>query len=206
MGPSEDRSPVRRRGAELEHTLLDAAWDEFLDVGYAKLTMEGVAARARTGKQVLYRRWPNRLQLMLAALRHRVDPLFRDVPDTGSLREDVLTVLRLMIGRFREIPPDLTFGILAEFPDLTPEFFQIMTGVMMDILRAAVARGELAHADVTPRVATLAVDLLRYEGLKAGHALSGIPPQEAEALIVEIVDDVYLPLIRTVVGAGANGP
>jgi AcrR family transcriptional regulator len=63
-------------------------------LGYANLTMEGVATRAGTGKAVLYRRWPNRAALVLAAMRRRVGPLASQVPDTGDLRQDVLIVLR----------------------------------------------------------------------------------------------------------------
>lgn len=84
----------RRHGAELEDALLQAAWDEVTSVGYANLTMEGVAARAHTSKAVLYRRWPGRAALILAAVRRRVIPITREVPDTGDLREDVLAVLR----------------------------------------------------------------------------------------------------------------
>ena len=53
----------RRRGTKLEDALLDAAWEELQEVGYTRLTMEAVAARAGTSKPVLYRRWPNRARL-----------------------------------------------------------------------------------------------------------------------------------------------
>lgn len=209
---------MRRRGAELENTLLTAAWEEYLAVGYAKLTMEGVAARARTGKQVLYRRWPNRVQLMAAVVRRRLGPLVGQPPNTGSLRGDVLAILHLMVDRFRKSPADLLFGMASEFPNLKPEFFQATNEVMMDILRKAVERGELAHANVNPRVATLPTDLLRYEGWKAsgtagrefvqqaGQQAEQQAEQQAaletvaERLILEIVDDVYLPLIHAVAG------
>jgi len=83
---------VRRHGAELENALLQAAWDEARAVGYAGLTMEGVAARAGTGKAVLYRRWPRRAELVLAAMRHHLGSISSEIPDTGDLREDVLIV------------------------------------------------------------------------------------------------------------------
>ena len=44
----KDRPVKRRRGKALEDAVLDAAWSELLDGGYASLTMEAVAARART--------------------------------------------------------------------------------------------------------------------------------------------------------------
>src|ERR1700742_559320 len=59
----------RRRGEELEAALLDAAWDELVEAGFAKLTMESVAARAKTGVAVLYRRWPRKDDPVLAAIR-----------------------------------------------------------------------------------------------------------------------------------------
>src|ERR671937_754114 len=63
---------TRRRGAALEAAILDATWTELAAVGYERLSMEGVAARAGTSKAVLYRRWPNRADL-LALLRRARD-------------------------------------------------------------------------------------------------------------------------------------
>src|SRR6185312_1413331 len=62
------RTRQRRRGEELETALLAAAWDELVEAGFARLTMESVAARAKTGVAVLYRRWPNKDDLVLAAI------------------------------------------------------------------------------------------------------------------------------------------
>src|SRR4051812_2704815 len=91
----------RRRGAELESALLDAAWEELDANGFAALTMEAVAARAGTSRPVLARRWASRSDLALAAIRHHfaADPL--QVPDHGSLREDPLDLLRQMSTRRR---------------------------------------------------------------------------------------------------------
>jgi len=58
---------TRRRGSALDDALLDAAWAELQEAGYAGLTMEGVAQRAGTSRPVLARRWPNRPQLVIAA-------------------------------------------------------------------------------------------------------------------------------------------
>lgn len=55
--------------------------------------MEGVAARAKTSKAVLYRRWPNRAKLVVAAEAHELPPLRFELPDTGSLRGDILALL-----------------------------------------------------------------------------------------------------------------
>jgi AcrR family transcriptional regulator len=179
----------RRRGAELEDTLLRAAWDELAETGYAGLTMEGVAARARTGKQVLYRRWRNRPELVIAALRHKTGSIVQRIPDTGELRGDVLAVLRHMVRRQREIGPDVLHGLMAEAYDLDPDVFGIMTGVMTAILERAAERGEIGSADLGERVVTVPVDLLRHEMLLGRHPVSG-------RTVREIVDDVFLPLVH----------
>ncbi|MFF5298186.1 TetR/AcrR family transcriptional regulator [Streptomyces sp. NPDC013161] len=179
---------TRRRGAALEADILDAVWEELAEVGYARLTMEGVAARARTGKQVLYRRWPNRAELVKAALPHRTGFIVDQVPDTGELREDVLTLLRLMAERQREIGPDVIRGLLAEVTDLDPKVFGIMHDILLTLLQRAVKRGEIPTADLPRRAVTVLADLLRYE-----MVISRDPV--ADATLVEIVDDVYLPLL-----------
>jgi AcrR family transcriptional regulator len=181
---------TRRRGAALEADLLDAAWEELKAVGYAKLTMEGVAARAHTGKQVLYRRWANRAELVVAALRHRQGGTIADqVPDTGSLREDVLAVLRLMAERQRDIGQDVVHGVLSEIGPVRVQVFEIMRDAMTTLLERAVARGEIPTADVSPRIKTLPTDLVRNEIVMRSEPLT-------EAALVEIVDDVFLPLVR----------
>src|SRR5580700_7651983 len=89
------RTRQRRRGEELEAALLEAAWEELVEAGFAKMTMESVAARAKTGVAVLYRRWPNKEDLVLAAIRHfrAAHPI--DIPDTGSLRDDMIALLHM---------------------------------------------------------------------------------------------------------------
>src|SRR3954447_10880367 len=85
--------PTRRRGAALEAAILRAAADELRDAGYVGLTMDRVARRAGTNKNAIYRRWPNRAALGLAAYRQLV-ATDRQIPDTGELRGDALALLR----------------------------------------------------------------------------------------------------------------
>lgn len=78
----------RRRGPELERAILDAALEQLSTVGWNALTMEGVAAAARTGKAALYRRWPSKAALVAEVLGAGLPPLGR-IPDTGSIRDDL---------------------------------------------------------------------------------------------------------------------
>ena len=181
-------SAQRRRGTELEDAILRAAWAEVAEVGYARLTMEGVAARAGTGKQVLYRRWRNRAELVIVAIRHHWSSIVDDLPDTGSVRGDVLAVLRRMVDRFGQMGPELINGILAEFDDLRPDFLYPMSAAMTTILARGAERGEIRLEAVTPRIVTLPTNLVRHELL--------LRRRVDENVMAEIVDDIFLPLVR----------
>ncbi len=191
-----DRKPVRRRGDELEQAILDAVWAELADHGYDRLTMDGVAARARTSKPVLYRRWPNRAALVIAALSRNA-PDYQDPPDTGRLRADLALFLGGLLQRFDDLPTDAVHGFLVDLmrhPELRTGFTEGLTaegpvsglGTMM---RRAAARGEINPARITPRVVSLPLDLLRDAFLTGGT----IPSDD---VVAEILDQVVLPLLR----------
>jgi len=197
--PLEERRagpPTRRRGSRLEAAILDAAWDELAETGYAALTMERVAARARTSRAVLYRRWPSRPELVVAALRHHTDFTSPVMFDTGTLRGDVLALLRYMSARVGEIAGALSFLIAASFEEagLTPAMLRERAvagepGTMEAILERAAARGEIDSGGVSPRIASLPVDLVRHDLIMT---LAPI----ADSTLIEIVDKIFLPLIR----------
>ena len=194
---------TRRRGAALEDALLDAAWAELQAVGYAGLTMEAVADRAGTSRAVLYRRWRNRPELVLAVIRRHRPLLSGEIPDTGTLRGDVLALLRRMSSRLAEIGPETVYGLLGDylgdadmFARSRDQLLSISAEVMETILKRAADRGE-ARAGVENRIATLPTALFRNELF-----LARTPP--SEGTLVEIVDDVFLPLVRPQPGeAGA---
>jgi AcrR family transcriptional regulator len=191
---SPDR-PVatRRRGAALENALLDAAWTELQSVGYAKLTMERVADRAETSRAVIYRRWSSRHELVIAALLHQQPTGTGRIPDTGSLRDDVLTIMRRAARRISDIGPATVVGLLNDLTaDDTSDTIvdQLARGggeVMNQALARAAARGE-AREHVPERVARLPLDLIRHELI-----LTHRPP--SSETLEEIVDQIFLPLV-----------
>jgi AcrR family transcriptional regulator len=188
------RSRRRRRGQELEAALLEAAWEELVTAGFAKLTMESVAARARTGVAVLYRRWPRKDDLVLAAMRHYGEMRRVEIPDTGSLRGDMLALLGdLSDGRvgFTVVVSAVFAGLLAD-SGLTPA--EIRTQILGDrplwsdeIFRRAHERGEIDLNRLPPATLTMPFDLLRHDMLMT---LKPVPRER----IVSIVDDLFLPL------------
>jgi AcrR family transcriptional regulator len=178
----------RRRGAALEDALLQAAWDELTSAGYANLTFEAVAARAHTSRMVLYRRWANRAQLVLAAVRRQVVPIAQDVPDSGDLREDILIVLRRVAARYQQFTPDVVHGLLAELPDVRLEVMPTMPEVLTTILARAAERGDVVLRKANPRILSLPTDLIRHDVLLTHDTVP-------EARLTEIVDDIFLPLV-----------
>jgi AcrR family transcriptional regulator len=163
-------------------------------VGYASFTMEGVAARAHANKTVIYRRWPSRGELVMAALRHHKTSIV--APDTGSLRDDVLALLRALSERNVELAG--VIGVLqAEYyreTGLTPAALRerIPGGnseIMEQFLRRAIDRGEIDAARITPRIARLPIDLVHHEMTMTLAPMT-------EAALVEIVDTIFLALLR----------
>jgi AcrR family transcriptional regulator len=193
---TDHRSRPRRRGPALEAAILEAAFDELAEVGYAGLTMERVAERAGTGKGSLYRRWPTRVELTLDAVRHAMpDPAAP--PDTGAFRSDVLACLRenaaLLAGPAGQALRGLLGDAMADEARMRA-LRQSSQGsgvtAMREIARRAVARGEVPAVAVTAPRLEVAHAMLRQHFLFRGAPLD-------DAVLVGIVDDVVVPLFTT---------
>jgi AcrR family transcriptional regulator len=192
---TDHRTRPRRRGDVLNSAIFEATLDELAEVGYAKLTMERVAARAGASKASVYRRWPSRMELALDAVHHLApDPT--DLPDTGSLRGDAIAFMRtaadLLAGPGGEALRGLLGDTLAD-PSRTLELRNHSRGtghrIMQEITRRAVERGEINADAITPRRLDVAQAMLREQFLFHG-------PPIPDAAIVEIVEETVLPLFR----------
>jgi AcrR family transcriptional regulator len=188
---------TRRRGEELERAILHAAAEELRESGYPGMTMDRVAARAGTNKNAIYRRWPHRAALGIAAYRHLSDATMPN-PDTGSLRGDALEMLRQANETWSSPHGTVLRSLLAAAAD-DPALLDLMRErsgantmdrAWLTMLERAVARGEAPPTAAHPRVATTPMMLLRGE-----YAMRGIPSVPDDVL-TEIVDEVFLPLVR----------
>ncbi|QKG23147.1 TetR/AcrR family transcriptional regulator [Actinomadura verrucosospora] len=195
---------TRRRGAALEEAILRAAADEMRESGYAGMTMDRVARRAATNKNAIYRRWPNRAALGVAAYR-QLARAHMTVPDTGTLRGDALEMLRRANATWSSPQGAVLRELLAATGD-DPRLLGLlreqagdttMDNAWLTMLGRAVARGEAPPEAVHPRVAALPMTMLRGE-----YAVRGLP-DVPDAVLAEIVDEVFLPLVR---GRGATAP
>lgn len=202
---TDHRKRPRRRGEALVSAILEATIEELREHGYAALTMEGVAERAKASKASLYRRWNSRAELVMDAVYHLLpDP--SEIPDTGSLRGDLLAVLRQTAAMLDSPAGTALRGLLGEtlpYPDHAEEIRARSRGMsrqmMAEVARRAVERGEIPpEAVVGPRL-DVGQSLLRNRFL---FQLEPIP----DGVVVEIVDTVLVPLFHTVpYEAGAHG-
>jgi AcrR family transcriptional regulator len=182
-------------GEELEAAILEAAWDELVDVAFAKLTMESLAARAKTGVAVLYRRWPRKDDLVLDAIQHYGVTHPVEVPDTGSLRGDMIAMLSGFSSArvsFATVVSAAFSGLLAS-SGLTPA--QVREKLIADrplwsseVYRRAHERGEIGLDRIPRIVLSVPFDLMRHDMLMTYKTI----PEER---VLEIVDDLFMPLI-----------
>jgi len=185
----------RRRGPELEHALLAAAWDELVEHGYAAFTMDAVTVRAGTSRPVLYRRWAGRNELVRAAIDHALRANQIEAPDTGSLRGDLLELLRAVNATRVVFTTVLGVHLSGYYQDTgtgPAELRAILAQGRGDaievVFERAARRGEISADQLTDRMKTLPFDLLRNE------FLATLGPTD-DATLDEIVDTLFLPLV-----------
>jgi AcrR family transcriptional regulator len=193
----EPHSGERRYGAALEQAIFDAAWELLAEGDPAQVTMAAIAARAGTSKPVLYRRWPNRAELIMAAVHSKVPKPDLDDVSHGSLRADLVALLRSAVAWVGGLPPavvDSLRTLTAADPELRDlfrartSFVDVRPGMSLALQRAA-ERGETSGEPVSERVLRLPMDLLRLEAMNRGLMAD---PGKA---IDEIVDEVMLPVL-----------
>jgi AcrR family transcriptional regulator len=93
----QTRRPGRPRSTEADEAILEAAVDLFAEGGFDGLTVEGVAARANVGKATIYRRYPRKVDLVIAASRCFALDGDDLPPDTGDTRADLHALVQWLI-------------------------------------------------------------------------------------------------------------
>ncbi len=187
--------PARRRGENLEQAIFQAVLDQLQTVGYAGLTMEGVAACAQTGKAALYRRWPRKEDLVVDALDHTL-PSLADLPDHGDVREDLLDLLRRLTAMVNSATGCAIRCLLAEvdrehpFARLLHErVFAPRKHTFRAVLQRAADRGQVRVDAASQLVADVGPAMVAQRFLADG-------PPVPDDFVVSVVDDVVMPLLR----------
>ena len=192
---------TRRRGEALQRAIFDAVVEQLQTVGFAGLTMEGVAGCARTGKAALYRRWPCKEDLVVDALDHAL-PSPTDLPDHGDIRDDLLDLLRRMMAMLNS-PTGCALQCLMAEIDRDHPFARLLhqrvkeprKQMFLTLLRRGADRGQVRPNAASPLVAEVGPALVMQRFLADG-------PPVPDAYIVSVVDDVVMPLLRVPTAAG----
>jgi AcrR family transcriptional regulator len=196
--PADDdyRRKPRRRGLELRSAIYRATLAELTENGYAELTMDRVAARAKASKGSLYRRWGSRAELVVDALKS-TQVRYSAPPDTGDLRGELIELMRRVAQSHSGMRGEAIRGLVAEVsrhPDLMrtlrAEVVDTALAPMLEVLRRGVVRHEVRPSALTPLVARVGPSLLRHRMLTFGTT------ELEEGFIEDLVDQVLLPLVR----------
>lgn len=179
---------------------------EFLEVtlrllqehGYDGLTVDAVAMTARASKATVYRRWPSKAELVLAAfsegLRQVAVP-----PETGTLRGDLLRVGQLVCEQARQHASTMRAVLVevsrnAALKDVMQhQFVNQRKALIQHILRQAVERGEIDQAAVSDELWDLLPGYLIFRSIVAGR-----PP--TQRTVQALVDDVIIPALTRPAG------
>jgi AcrR family transcriptional regulator len=145
----ERTGPGRPRRVEAEGAILNATLELMALSGLEGLSMDAVAARAGVSKATIYRRWPSRSEMVAAALRCIASDI--EVPDTGSIRDDLTTLLRsFQHATLDSLPESLRPRLIAltlTNPGLLEIFltnvFAPRRSALLNILERGKASGEL---------------------------------------------------------------
>jgi AcrR family transcriptional regulator len=206
----EEQGQSRHAGRQLDPSraaaIMAAALEGLAEVGYDRLSMGEIAARAHAGKDALYRRWPSKAALVVdavAAWRQRFAPL--TVPDTGSLRGD----LEVAIAGVPDFDDTMrrqmaVFVGLATAASHDSELRAGLFTTVLDrprravqaVLDRAVERGEIPAG----RDLGLVPDILM--GLNTFRALQGEAPDRD--FLRRVLDTVIYPLVTAPLTEGQD--
>ncbi|MEU2558214.1 TetR/AcrR family transcriptional regulator [Streptomyces longispororuber] len=159
-----------RRSERSRRAIYDAALELVGEVGYGKMTIEAIAARAGVGKQTIYRWWPSKAAVLLDAFldlaeqanaqlseKAGLDEPAQDIPDTGDLEADLKYVLRATVDEMTDPRFDAPARALAAEgvvneqlgADFVEKLLEPQLQHYVRRLRAGQERGEVApHVDV----------------------------------------------------------
>jgi len=189
-GPGAPAGPRRE-------AICAAALAVLVEEGYERMTMDAVALRARASKATIYRHWSGKQELVLDALRAR-GPLPFEVPDTGSLRGDVLATLRRVAQGMHRGDAAVVCGVvgtLRSTPEIAEtlrrEILEAKRDVSRTIVARAVSRGEL-HAEVDPDVFHEVAPALLF------FRVNVLSLEADETFLTHVTDEVLIPLMSRV--------
>lgn len=189
----------RKRDNTLDSTIIDAATTILAEVGFDRMTMDMVAAKANAGKASLYRRWTSKAELVRDALinmsKASID--IEHLPDTGTLKTDLMAIIKPYNAEHAQKKMRVLDGLGSFFTEHKKLAEEAMAGIFdpqtkahVQLMKRAQQRGEISvNADIET-ACTIIVAMISYrtriEGKRFDMEYYG-----------ELLDGVLLPGLRS---------
>jgi AcrR family transcriptional regulator len=141
--PQAGRRPGRPRSEQAEQAIIEATLDLFAEKGFEGVCVDLVAARAGVGKATIYRRWPNKEELLLAAFGSLKSPF--PEPKGVSVRDDLLAMVEVMCADKADPRKARRYALLLgegeKYPRLVARYKETVVEPRRDVMRAVIRRG-----------------------------------------------------------------
>ena len=193
-----DRATEPTPWSPREAELLAVTLQLLQEHGYDRLTVDAVAAKARASKATVYRRWPSKAELVLAAFIEGVRQVAVP-PETGTLRGDLLRLGELICQQGQQHAGTIR-AVLVEIsrnPALNDvmqhQFIEQRKALMDQILQQAVGRGEIDQAAINDELWDLLPHYLIFRSIIPGRPVT-------RHTVQTLVDDVIIPSLTRTVG------
>ena len=195
-GGADHRRPGRPRSEQAEHAIIEATLDLFAEQGFEGVCVEAVAARAGVGKATIYRRWPNKEEMLLAAFGSLKSPF--PEPAGTSVRDDLLAMVEVMCADKADPRRARRYALLLgegeKYPRLMARYKETVVEPRRDVMRAVIRRG-IETGELRPDV-DVEVALLALTGVVLAKEKSapGDPDALNDEFAARVVDGVLLGL------------
>ena len=183
-----------RRGANRRTAICEAVCELLAKVGYDRMTMDAIATQAKASKATIYRMWPDKPQLVAEALKCEFAST-TDLPDTGSLRGDLMALLTSACNTVNSGAGEVMAGVLTAATHdpqlaqtLSETLFEGKSQLHTELVRRAVARGE-----VCPETDPSTMHEVMHSMI-SGRQLWRLGPIDEE-YARHMVDDILIPIM-----------
>ncbi|MCU1474792.1 TetR/AcrR family transcriptional regulator [Amnibacterium sp.] len=189
--------PGRKRDHTRDPEIMTAAMDVLAEVGYERMTVDMVAARAKAGKATLYRRWPSKADLVLDAVSCMGAAKAGVLPDTGSLRGDLVALLSPRTVHDADHKLKVMLGlasVIAHSPELAESireaFLEPRAAVTRALLQRAKERGEIAPDCDVELLSTVSSSMVISRAMLEHRPVD-------RAFLLSVIDGVIIPAAGT---------
>lgn len=202
-GSSEviEEKPKQTVGRKRDHTrddkILEATIDILAESSFDGMTVDMVATRAKAGKATVYRRWASKTELVRDALAwmNRNHLELDNLPDTGTLREDLLMLLKpqSLAEEERKFRVLAGLGSFLEHPEFAgagiADIFEPWAAVNRELMKRAISRGEIpVNADIE-MACQIITSMSAFRGLIQRKPFD-------KAFFTALIDGILLPALK----------